>query len=311
MKIGIALGAGGAKAFAHIGILKVLAQAGIECDVVAGTSMGSLVGAVYASGNIQKLGEAASKIKLSDIPGLLGPMWPNQGLCDGRGFLKHLNEIIEVENIEDLQKPFAAVCVDLNKSEMFTFTKGVVCQAVQSSMAIPAIFAPVIFEDKLLVDGGVLEPIPVQAARSLGADFVIAVDLLTNCVSCFTDSDSQAVKSEVQESLLLPPVIVSILDGLNSILKKLSLKKEDGLEEKYILQQLGILNIVRRTSELTQMGLMKYRLKEYPADFVISPKLAHVGLLDLHRAKEAIEGGEQATKAVLPELLKLIKKKGS
>ena len=112
-------------------------------------------------------------------------------------------------------------------------------------------------------------------------------------------------------SLLLPPSVIPILDYLGSILKKLRLRKDDCLEEKYILQQLGILNIVRRASELTQMELMKYHLKEYPVDFVISPKLTHIGLLDLHRAKQAIESGEQGTRAVLPELLELIKKKSN
>lgn len=309
MKIGIALGAGGAKGFAHVGVLKVLAEIGVECDIVVGTSMGALIGSAYAGGKIQELEEAACKIKLTDIPGILSPTWSKQGLCSGRGFLDHLEKILDVENIEDLKKTFAAVCVDLNKSEPFTFTKGAICQAVQASMAIPAIFKPVIFQGKLLVDGGVLDPVPVEATRSLGADFVIAVDLLTNAVDHFTSSEDEY--AEAQESLgrdLMKSDEGSILDYLSSLLDKVPLLGNSGLKEKYILYQLSIMNIIRRTSEITQMGLMKYRLKEHPPDFLIQPELTHVGLLDLHYAKQAIESGEQATQAVISELTELINK---
>ncbi len=180
MKLGLALGGGGAKGFAHLGVLEVLTDAGIEFDVVAGTSIGALIGAVYLSNNLDKLQDFSTTIGLSDIPFLLGPSWPKGGLFNGSYVEKLIDEYVHLENIEDLKKPFAAVSVDLNKGEVVTFTNGNLKRAIRASTSIPGLFKPVIFEDKLLVDGGVLESVPDQAVRDLGADFVVAVDLLSD-----------------------------------------------------------------------------------------------------------------------------------
>jgi NTE family protein len=180
MKIGLALGGGGAKGFAHLGVMEVLTEAGIEFDVVAGTSIGALIGAVYVSDNLDKFGRFVMNIGITDIPFLLGPTWPKGGLFSGKYIEKLFDEFIHLENIEDLKKPFAAVSVDLNKAEVVTFTNGNLKRAIRASSSIPGLFKPVIIEDQLLVDGGVLESVPVRAARSMGADFVIAVDLLSD-----------------------------------------------------------------------------------------------------------------------------------
>lgn len=180
MKIGIALGGGGAKGFAHLGVLNALTEAGIDCDIVAGTSIGALIGAVYSSGDIKRLEEYAKNLSLTDLPFLLGPTWPAGGLFSGKYIEKLLRDFVPVSDIEKLSKPFAAVSVDLKKAELFTFKEGDLHIAVRASTSIPGIFKPVHFEDKLLVDGGVLESVPVAAARELGADLVIAVDLLSD-----------------------------------------------------------------------------------------------------------------------------------
>ena len=300
MKIGIALGGGGAKGFAHVGVLKALAQAGIEFDVVAGTSIGALVGAAYAAGSLNKLEEASTKIKLTDIPLLLGPTWPKQGLFSGRKVLKLLNEIIEVDKIEDLKKPFAAVCVDLTNEEIVTFTKGNLHQAVRASIAIPAVFTPVVFEGKFLVDGGVLEPIPVQAARSLGADFIVAVDLLASSRLKTTDTKSQRILKEE----LWPSGTNPVINYLRSIWEDKSLGERFDPKEKR--HEPGIIDIVQRTSVVTQRCLTSYRLKEYPPDFIIRPSLTHVGILDFHRGNLTIKIGEEAAKAILPKLIEEI-----
>jgi len=304
MKIGIALGGGGAKGFAHIGVLTALSQAGIEPDVVAGTSMGALVGAVYAAGNIQSLKEASTKIKLKDIPLLLGPTWPKQGLFSGRKILKLLDELIGVENIEDLKKPFAAVCVDLKSGEIFTFTKGDIRHAIRASIAIPAVFTPVIFEGKLLVDGGVLEPVPVKAALSLGADFVIAVDLLAKSDFHGIDTELQGVlKKELRSSGGNP-----VLDYLCSFWERVSSVERSGSRGKDREYELNIIDIIQKTSLVTQRGLTKYILKEYPPGFVIRPAVSQIGMFDFHRGDLTIRIGEGAVRAVLPKLVEEIKK---
>ncbi|MGH7890219.1 MAG: patatin-like phospholipase family protein [Thermodesulfobacteriota bacterium] len=293
MKIGIALGGGGAKGFAHIGVLKSLARAGIEFDVVAGTSIGALVGAAYAAGSLKKLEEISTKITLKDIPLFLGPTWPKQGLFSGRKVLKLLTEIIEVDKIEDLKKPFAAVCVDLKNEEIVTLTEGNLHQAVRASIAIPAVFTPVVSEGKFLVDGGVLEPIPVQAARHLGADFIVAVDLLASSRFEMTDPEAQTILKE-------EPLPSTIED--NSLVKKIDSILKSRLREP------GIIDIIQRTSVVTQKSLTAYRLKEYPPEFVIRPSLSRVGILDFHRGSSTIKIGEKAAKDALQKLIEEIRK---
>ena len=205
MKIGLALGGGGAKGFAHLGVMEVLTEAGIEFDVVAGTSIGALIGAVYVSGNIDKIQRFAVNIGITDIPFLLGPTWPKGGLFSGSYVDKLIDKFINIENIEDLKKPFAAVCVDLNKAEVVTFTTGNLKRAIRASTSIPGLFKPVIFEDKLLVDGGVLESVPDQAVRDLGADFIVAVDLLSDLSdsSSFKKGGNPSIVEVVQRSSIL------------------------------------------------------------------------------------------------------------
>lgn len=178
MKLGIALGGGGARGFAHLGVLKVLRQAGIEFDVVAGTSVGALVGVVYASGGTEELEKYAQRVNRAEIAVRLGPGWPNMGIFSGKYIEELVHEFVPERNIEELRKPFCALTVDLKTAEIITFTKGDLSTAVRASVSIPGLFKPVFYEDKILVDGGILMSVPVKAAKDLGADAVFAVDLL-------------------------------------------------------------------------------------------------------------------------------------
>lgn len=180
MKLGLALGGGGAKGFAHLGILQVLSEAGIEFDVVAGTSIGALIGAVYVSGNLDSLEKFATNIAMTDLPFMLKPTWPRGGLLSATYVEELVDKFVQVEDIEDLKKPFAAVSVDLNKAQVITFSKGDLKRAIRASTSIPGVFKPVYYEDKILVDGGILESVPLDAVRNLGADFIVAVDLLSD-----------------------------------------------------------------------------------------------------------------------------------
>lgn len=303
MKIGIALGGGGAKGFAHIGVLTALAEAGVEPDVVAGTSMGALVGAVYASGNIQRLKEASTRIRLKDIPMLLGPTWPKQGLFSGRRIVRLLDELIGVKNIEDLEKTFAAVCVDLRGGEVFTFTKGDIRHAIRASIAIPAVFTPVSFEGKLLVDGGVLEPVPVHAARSLGADFVIAVDLLAKSGFHGIEAEINRLLREEHESSGGSPILDSLLSFCERFSPTRRSNSRGGRE-----YELNIIGIIQRISLVTQRELTRYLLKEYTPNFVIRPAVSQIGMFDLHRGRVTVRIGEEAVRAVLPMLIEEINK---
>jgi len=177
LKVGIALGGGAAKGFAHIGVIKMLEANGIEPVVVSGTSAGSVVGALYASGmdpfQMQKQAFALDEAKIRDVRLFSG------GLVQGQKLQDYVNDLVGKRTIQQLKKPFAAVSTQLENGERTVFVRGNTGQAVRASSSIPGVFEPVVIGKASYVDGGVVSPVPVDAARQLGADFVIAVDIST------------------------------------------------------------------------------------------------------------------------------------
>ena len=175
LKIGLALGGGAAKGFAHIGVIKMLEASGIHPDVVSGTSAGSVVGSLYAAGmdpfQLQEQAFALDEAKIRDVRLFSG------GLVQGQKLQDYINTAVNHRAIQELKLPFAAVATQLETGERTVFIRGNTGQAVRASSSIPGVFEPVLIGDKHYVDGGVVSPVPVDAARKLGADFVIAVDI--------------------------------------------------------------------------------------------------------------------------------------
>ncbi|MEQ9617998.1 MAG: patatin-like phospholipase family protein [Deltaproteobacteria bacterium] len=290
-KIGIALGGGGAKGFAHIGVLSALTSAGINFDLVAGTSIGALVGAAYASGSLDSLEKISKKLGVTDIPFLLGPTWPSKGLFSGNYIERLLNEVIRVENIEELGKPFAAVCVDLNRAEIVTFTEGSLVRAVRASMSIPGLFTPVILGDKLLVDGGVLEPVPVKALHELGAELVVAVDLLSNLSSSGVPGGKAGA---------------SFADYIRSVAEKFYMEDMFSAHGGESKTGLSLIEIVQKSSVAAQRRLTEYNFRENPPDLIIDPPLSHVKVFDFHRGESIMKTGRETAEKAVPALLELI-----
>lgn len=176
-KIGLALGGGAARGFAHIGVIKMLESQGIVADYVVGTSAGAVVGALYASGNdayaMQKIAIQLDEKIFADWT--LG----GRGLLKGEALQDFINQQLSKRPLEKLNKPFATVATDLNSGERVVFRTGDTGMAVRASAAVPGVFQPVQFRGHTYVDGGLTSPVPVQAAREMGADFVIAVDIST------------------------------------------------------------------------------------------------------------------------------------
>ena len=175
LKIGLALGGGAAKGFAHIGVIKMLEANGIQVDVVAGTSAGSVVGALYASGmdgfKLQENAFSLDESQIRDV-NLLGG-----GLVKGQKLQDYVNQLVANKAMNQFPKPFAAVATELETGNRIAFSRGNTGQAVRASSSIPGVFMPVSIGTKKYVDGGVVSPVPVDAARELGANFVIAVDI--------------------------------------------------------------------------------------------------------------------------------------
>lgn len=176
IKIALVLGGGAARGFAHIGVIKALEAQGIVPDLVVGTSAGSLVGALYAAGNngfeLQRLALSMNETEISDwvLPG-------SRGVLKGEALQAYVNRIVENRPIEKLKRPFAVVATELQTGQMVIFQVGNTGMAVRASSSIPGVFQPVLISGKEYVDGGLVSPVPVSAARKLGADLVIAVDI--------------------------------------------------------------------------------------------------------------------------------------
>ncbi len=280
MKLGLALGGGGAKGLVHIGILQTLTGAGIEFDVVAGTSIGAIVGVVYVSGNLDPLAEAAAALGLRELSRLCDPTWPTQGVFDGQNAVDFFSRFVSAEDIEDLPKPFAAVSVNIDTGEAESFTRGRVREAVRASMAIPGIFTPAFIDGRAYIDGGLVDPVPVAAAKLLGADAVVAVDLFGNNQSAELAGDNRTFSS-----------LMSFFH------------QEDRDRDRK--RNLNLVHILERTLQIAQQQVTQARLIEHPADVLIQPPVANIGPLDFHRAKAVIALGKDIGEAAVSQVLKL------
>jgi len=180
-KIGLALGSGAARGLAHIPVIEVLENEGIRIDMIAGTSIGSLIGGVYATGvPIKYIKGIAKEINWDHITDIT---FPRKGLIKGDKLLSFLEVITQGKNIEDLNIPFRAIACDIESGKHIVLKEGSVAKAVRASTSIPGIYIPFKHQDRLLVDGGVLDPVPISTVRDMGADMVIAVDVSTKTVN--------------------------------------------------------------------------------------------------------------------------------
>jgi NTE family protein len=173
------LGAGAAKGFAHVGVLDALEKAGIRIDMIAGSSMGAIIGGGYAAGlSVDSLSNVALKSDWFDVLNLLDPVFPTRGFIDGQKIHAFLDELYGHKNIEDLAIPFSATTVDILQGDLFVLNKGNLATAARASSSIPIIFNPLAYDDMVLVDGGMIDPVPIDVVRSMGADYIIAVNVL-------------------------------------------------------------------------------------------------------------------------------------
>lgn len=215
----------------------------------------------------------------------------------GKKIIRFLKECVGNEKIEDLSRRYAAVCADLNNGEVVIFTAGNLMSAVRASIAIPGLFTPVFLDNRLLVDGGILEPLPVRAVRELGADFVVAVDAITGSI------DDPRVRRKNNES-----ASKGADSGLNSTYDTLRFfgkgnkNRSADRHESGEADKLGALSVLKRSVLLNQRQLISHILARYPVDFLIRPDLAGVGVSDFHRAEKIIEIGRDEAEKIIGQL---------
>ena len=282
-RLAIALGSGSARGWAHIGVLRALQQAGITPDIVCGTSMGAFVGAAYASGSLDSLEGWARDLTRRDVLGFFDVSLGAGGLIKGEKLLGYTSRLFLDETFADLDKPFACVATDLASGREVWLKEGRILDAVRASVALPGLLVPQLLDGCYLVDGGLVNPVPVSLCRALGADIVIAVDL---------GMDTIGLRSRLGDPSAPVPAWRQTMGRWLG---------REGEGEKVVRPSLA--DVVSNSIAIMQGRIARSRLAGEPADVLIAPRLGQLGLLDFHRADEAIAAGRKATEHMLPMLL--------
>ena len=294
-RLGFALGSGSARGWAHIGIVKALAERGFVPDVIAGASVGALVGAAAAASRLDALEQWVCALTQRDVWRLVDTTFRGGGVMTGNRLMDAIAERIGDAPIESLPIPYGAVATDLYTGEEIWLRDGPYMTAVRASSGVPGLFAPTWHTGRWLIDGGVVNPLPVSMCRALGADVVIAVDLSRSV----TDVAKRAQDMPPQANVAEP---VATEEG-TAILKKWS-GLVDGLVESFRSKRTepGLLEVMSGSVNIMQDRITRSRLAIDPADLVLRPDLADFQLMDFHRAREAIDIGRKLVEATQERL---------
>ncbi|AGK57826.1 patatin [Hyphomicrobium denitrificans 1NES1] len=301
VKIGLALGGGAARGWAHIGVLKALAQAGIQPDIIAGTSIGAVVGGCYSAEHLDNLEHWALDLTPKRIFGYLDFNLAGTGLISGQRLCGRLEQHLGDRNIEDLKTRFTAVATEVGTGHEHWLSRGRLVDAVRASYALPGVFKPVKVNGRWLFDGALVNPIPVSVCRALGARYVIAVNLNFDILgrgsvismpeALYQEEDDQFHPADEDAGQ-------SKTTGVRALLHRQFFGRGDDAP--------GISTVMVDAFNIVQDRIARSRLAGDPPDVMISPRLQDIGLFDFHRAKEAIERGSQAVERQLDDIFREI-----
>lgn len=297
IKIGLALGSGAAKGWAHIGVIKALERAGIQVDVVAGCSVGALVGAAYASERMPLLETWVRSFSYWDVIRLMDLSWRRGGLLRGERVFNHVRRLVPHENIEECTMRFGCVATNLSTGRELWLTDGDLHLAVRASCSMPGLLAPVAYNGYWLVDGAVVNPVPVSLTRALGADIVIAVDLQHDAHLMQQDLLSVTPQSEDEAKAAATSWGGRLREGISRVV------------QRKVNQTPGAMEIMSTSIQVLENRLKRNRMAGDPPDVLIQPFCPQISTLDFHRAEEAIEAGKIAVEKKMDELLPLVRQK--
>jgi NTE family protein len=295
-KIGLALGSGASRGWSHIGVINTLLKAGIEPDIICGTSVGAIIGGSYVAGNLDKLEQWVLGSTRSDVRQFFN-IWTSQSsFVDTQRLSWFLHNYVAAadQRIEDMSKVFGAVSTDLDTGREVWFRKGNLVDAVRASMALPGLFPAVQNDQRWLVDGGLVNPVPVVTCRALGADVVIAVNLNSGLIGKRNIRKQEATRRESN----------SILSKFKNQAREYSNSLFPSSNEKN--EPPGFFYAVANSFNIVQDRITRSRLAGDPADVLLSPQLARIGMLEFHRAAEAITEGERCVRRMMPEIRRVI-----
>lgn len=307
-RIGLALGSGSARGWSHIGVIKALAALGIEPQIVCGCSIGSVVGASYATGHLAELEGWVRSLTRIDVARLFELNFAMNGFVDLERLQSFLAKYVcdETLRIEALDKTFASVATDLETGREVWFTDGTVDAAVWASLSLPGVFPPVRHQGRWLVDGGLVNPVPVSLCRALGAEVVIAVNLNGDIVGKHFYHEPHKngdERLENQDRHANHEGHDGIAANLSRVLKDYAtvlFPTSDKVRPPRLFDALA------SSVNITQDRITRSRMAGDPPDVTLTPKLSHIGLLEFYRAAEAIREGEDCVSRSLPQLQYLL-----
>lgn len=294
-KIGLALGSGASRGWSHIGVIRALLREGIEPDIVCGTSIGAIIGGSYLAGNREKLENWVLGSTRSDVLRFFDIGFTQTGFVDSDRLNWFLHSYVAAEDrrIEDMPKKYAAVATDLNTGREVWFMEGGLADAVRASMALPGLFPAVRSYNRWLVDGGLVNPVPVTVCRALGADIVIAVNLNSGLVGKRNINRQKTDSTDDQD------VLSNIKRQAKEYSASIFPSRDDQDEAP------GLFYAITNSINIVQDRITRSRLAGDPADVLLSPQLAHIGMLEFHRAAEAIKEGEGCVQNAMVEIRRL------
>jgi NTE family protein len=311
-KIGLALGSGSARGLAHIGVIHALEEAGIKIDFVSGTSIGALIGSVYASNKLDTFEKVSSDFDWKKIAYFFDIVFPKSGLIDGNKVEDFVREYVHAKNIEDLILPFQAVATNINTGKEVLLDQGDVIEAVRASISVPGIFTPVRKNGQVLVDGGLVNPVPVSIARAMGADFVIAVDLNHDIVA---GKAPQAIKEpiEKEDNSFMQTLNRIGGDKYQAAMERIniSLQSIDNPAFNQVRTWLAeeplpnIFEVLLSSINIMETQITQTRLHLDKPDLLIQPKLGNIRFMEFNRAEEIIDIGYEETLKQLDKKLRL------
>lgn len=309
-RIGLALGGGAARGWAHVGVIRALREAGVEADIIAGTSVGAIVGAMLGSGHLDAFEQWVRALNRRDVLTYLDFAIGDGGFIQGRRLMARFHETFGAVDFSDLDRALGVVATDLYSGQERWLREGDLATAVRASMALPGVFTPVRIDGEWLVDGGLVNPVPVSLCHAMGADRVIAVNLSGGLVGRRiqapvrqTDAgdpgnaDAASADAAAHDGTASPSAWWHRLSsGFRDSADALQAQFQRGTQDSAP----GVFDVIATAVNVMQDRITRSRMAGDPPDLLISPRLAHIGLLELHRGGEAIAEGYDCVARMRP-----------
>ena len=298
-KVGLVLGSGSAKGLSHIGVLKLLEEMDIKIDYIAGSSIGAMIGGAYAAGiSINEIEEIALKTGLASSVKYFLPTISKSGLITGTKVKEFLKNIVGDIEIENLKIPFVATATDIFTGQEIIFNKGNLVEAIRASISVPIIFQPVIHDNQILVDGGLANPLPINVVRKMGADFIIAVNVMPSLGKTNTG------KGEENNDLMASVFTSKMKSAMRKKLEALNIDYKwikELLANKGKYNVPGLKKVLNQSVYITQRKLARLSIELYRPDILIEPDIPFAGFFDFYKAKEVINIGYKAAQKAFYE----------